>query len=83
MAGLYGPQLSALLDQDQLKATLVNTHCPSGDGEAATARKYWRDWAAINHMQPENLQKGALLQSLPASRQNILRKRCTPCLFDY
>ena len=39
--------------------------------------------ANVNHMQPEHLQKEALLQSLPASRQNVLRKRCTNRLIHY
>ena len=34
-------------------------------------------------MRPEHLQKEALLQSLPASRQNVLRKQCTRRLIDY
>ena len=85
--GLLGPQLAALLDPNQLKATQANTRRPTWDGEGATARDYWRDWLLyennVNHMQPEHLQKEALLQNLPASRQNVLRKRCTRRLIGY
>ena len=87
LAGLLGPQLTALLDPNQLKATQANTHRPTWDGEGASARDYWRDWLLyennVNHMQPAHLQKDALLQSLPASTQNILRKRCTRRLIGY
>ena len=59
----------------------------SGMLGGATARDYWRDLLLyeniVNHMQPEHLQKEALLQSLPASRQNVLRKRCTHRLIGY
>ena len=40
LAELLGPQLAALLDPNQLKATQAKTHCPSWDGEGATARDY-------------------------------------------
>ena len=87
LVGFLGPQLAALLDPNQLKATQANTHRPTPNVEGATARDHWRDWLLyeniVNHMQPEHLQKDALLQSLPASRQNILRKRCTRRLIGY
>ena len=87
LAGLLGPQLAAILDPNQLKATQANTHRPTWDGEGATARDYWQDWLLyennVNHMQHEHLQKEALPQSLPASRQNVLRKRCTRRLIGY
>ena len=37
----------------------------------------------VNHMQPEHLQEEALLQSLTASRQNVVGKRCTCRLIGY
>ena len=40
LAGPLGPQLAALLDPNQLKATQANTHRPTWDGEGATVRQY-------------------------------------------
>ena len=87
LARLLGPQLAALLDPNQLKATQADNYRPTWDGEGATARNYWRDGLLyednVNHMQPEDLQKEALLQTLPGSRQNVLGKRCTRRLIGY
>ena len=87
LTGLLGPQLLPLLDSNHLKSTQASTQRPSWDRGGATARNYWQHWLFsknnVDHMQREHVKKEAVLQILPASRQNVLRKRCTCRLIDY